>query len=84
MGATREHVEKGLELWNRGDFDNARTLMADDAVWVQPAGSSSMPAKTVLGATCVQNVKTCCRPIGSNARVKLSSAAKIALISLPK
>jgi len=39
MGATREHVEQGLELWNKGDFDSARALMADDAVWVQPAGS---------------------------------------------
>jgi steroid delta-isomerase-like uncharacterized protein len=38
MGAARERVEQGIEMWNNGDFDRLQTLMADDQVWVSPTG----------------------------------------------
>lgn len=39
MGAAREHMEQGLELWNNGDFDEMPPLMADDQVWISPTGT---------------------------------------------
>lgn len=39
MGKAREHVEKGVELWNNGDLDNMRTRWAADGVEVSPLGT---------------------------------------------
>lgn len=46
MGAAREHVEKGLEIWNNGDLDEMRTRWADDGVDVSPL-------RTVTGADAI-------------------------------
>lgn len=39
MGAAREHVERGLELWNNGEFDELLKQWAPDGVEVTPLGA---------------------------------------------
>ena len=39
MGAAREHVERGIELWNNGEFDELLKQWAPDGVEVTPVGT---------------------------------------------
>lgn len=39
MGAAREHVERGIELWNNGDLDGMHSRWAQDGVEVSPTGT---------------------------------------------
>ncbi len=39
MGAAREHVERGLELWNKGDVEALVPLTAQDATSESPLGN---------------------------------------------
>lgn len=41
MGAAREQAERGLELWNNGELDQAQSLWASDGVLVFPDGTTT-------------------------------------------
>ncbi|MGB8383958.1 MAG: nuclear transport factor 2 family protein [Dermatophilaceae bacterium] len=39
MGAAREHVERGIELWNNAEFEELLKQWAPDGVEVNPVGT---------------------------------------------